>query len=120
MVFYNGGVTAIAPHCGNVYADLDRALKNYYQVRGVDYPIGLDDRFRYATSNELMADASMACDNLKQIAKNVAVYEKFSSGETVPEKAESVGMPVEVFESVMQLQKVTLAVGEVNGWNLLT
>ncbi len=113
-------MTAILPNCGNVYADLDRALKNYYQVRGVDYPIGLDDRFRHATSADLLADASTACDNLKQIAKNVAVYEKFSCGETLPEQAQSVGMPIEVFESVMHLQKVTLAVGEVNGWNLLT
>ncbi|MGE0488543.1 MAG: hypothetical protein AB7S38_04960 [Vulcanimicrobiota bacterium] len=101
------------------YADLDRALQTYYTVRGVDYPIGLDDRFRHASSADLLSDPLRACDNLKQIAKNVAVYEMFSSGDTVVEKATSVGMPVDVFESVMNLQKSTLAVGDLNGWNLL-
>lgn len=101
------------------YADLDRALQNYYQVRGVDYPIGLDDRFRFATSADLLGNPQEACDNLKQIAKNVAVYERFSCGDTIDEQALSVGMPVEVFESVLDLQKKTIAVGEINGWNLL-
>lgn len=104
----------------NPYADLDRALQTYYQVRGVDYPIGLDDRFRGALSADLMSDPGQACDNLKQIAKNVAVYERFSCGDTLLEQASSVGMPVEVFESVLNLQKSTLAVGDLNGWNLLT
>lgn len=101
------------------YVELDRALQNYYKVRGVDYPIGLDDSFRNAGSQELLGDPDRACDNLKQIAKNVAVYERFSSGTTVEEQASSVGMPVEVFESVMNLQKSTLAVANLNGWNLL-
>ena len=102
------------------YADLDRALQTYYEVRGVDYPIGLDDSFRHATSTELLSDPASACDNLKQIAKNVAVYSMFCSGTTLMEQAASVGMEPEVFESVMGLQKTTLAVGEINGWNLLT
>lgn len=106
--------------CSQVYADLDRALETYYQVRGVDYPIGLDDRYRNARAVDLVGDPEMACDNLKQIAKNVAVYERFSSGDTLQEQAMSVGMPVEVFESVINLQKKTLAVADVNGWNLLS
>lgn len=101
------------------YAELDRALQTYYHVRGVDYPIGLDDRFRNASSADLLSDPGQACDNLKQIAKNVAVYERFSSGDTLVEQATSVGMPVEVFESVMNLQKTTLAVADLKGWNLL-
>ncbi|MBI3928768.1 MAG: hypothetical protein HY319_24725 [Armatimonadetes bacterium] len=101
------------------YADLDRALQTYYQVRQVDYPIGLDDSFRYATSAALLGDPARACDNLKQIAKNVGVYQRFSSGDTLEEQASSVGMPVEVYESVMSLQKSTLAVASLNGWNLL-
>ena len=113
-------MTAIrCPQASSPYADLDRALQTYYTVRGVDYPIGLDDRFRHASSADLLSDPVQACDNLKQIAKNVAVYELFCSGETEDEKATSVGMPVEVFQSVMNLQKSTLAVGEINGWNLL-
>jgi hypothetical protein len=110
-------VTAI--RCAQPYADLDRALNTYYQVRGVDYPIGLDDRFRYASSADLLSDPGQACDNLKQIAKNVAVYQCFSSGDTLVEQASSVGMPVEVFESVLNLQKTTMAVADLNGWNLL-
>lgn len=108
--------------CGqnaNRYADLDRALQNYYQVRGVDYPIGLDDSFRHATSAELLSDPASACDNLRQIARNVAVYERFSSGNTVSEQAQSVGMAPEVYESVIGLQRSTLAVADLNGWNLL-
>ena len=101
------------------YAELDRALQTYYQVRGVDYPIGLDDSFRNASSNELLADPKRACDNLKQIARNAATYEMFSRGKTVPEKASSLGMPVEVYESVINLSKSTQAVAELNGWNLL-
>lgn len=106
-------------HMGSTYAAFDRALKTYYDVRGVDYPIGLDDRFRNASSADLLQDPHSACDNLKQIVKNAAVYELFSSGDTVADKATSVGMPVEVFESVMNLQERTLAVGELNGWTLL-
>ncbi|MBI3925227.1 MAG: hypothetical protein HY319_06775 [Armatimonadetes bacterium] len=98
--------------------EANRALSRWYGLPDSGgYPIGLDDRFRNATIEQLL-EGPEGFDRLLQLALNSQTFVDLAVGDQACERASSVGMTEAEYSAVTGLNSCVRAVGEHLGWRL--